>query len=115
MSDAPVLSGVQSVADLESAGDYEKKHVPWISVTADGDRARVVVETGHYVPHPNQPDHYFQWIELYAGGAPIARADLSPQATEPSVTFLVALDPGTVLRALAYCNLHGVWAAETTL
>lgn len=114
MSDAPVLSGVQSVADLESAGDYEKKHVPWISVTADGDRARVTVETGHYVPHPNQPDHYFQWIELYAGDAPIARADLSPMATEPSVTFLVTLDPGTVVRALAHCNLHGVWAAEAT-
>ncbi|PKQ29763.1 MAG: hypothetical protein CVT60_03605 [Actinobacteria bacterium HGW-Actinobacteria-10] len=72
-------------------------------------------ELGHYFPHPNTPDHHFQWIEVQAAGNTIARFDLSPVATDPSVSVLVNLDPGTTLRALTYCNLHGLWLAESSI
>ncbi|MHB9003678.1 MAG: desulfoferrodoxin family protein [Coriobacteriia bacterium] len=29
--------------------------------------------------------------------------------------MLIDLDEGTTLRALAYCSLHGLWLAETTI
>ncbi len=115
MSDAPILSPVNHVADLSAAGDFEKKHTPHLAVEASDDKMVVTVTVGHEVSHPNQPDHYISWIELYANGAGIARFDLSPVATDPVVSIVVAVDAGTVLRAVAHCNLHGLWAAELTV
>ena len=80
-----------------------------------GDEVRVTVEVGHEVAHPNGPDHYITWVELLAGDAPIARLDLSPAVTRPHLSVPVALPPGTVLRALEHCNLHGVWSYEVTV
>lgn len=113
MTDAPILGGVNLVADLDAAGDFERKHTPYLEITPMGDGAtRIDVEVGRYVPHPNQPDHSITWIALYAGEAEIARFDLSPVATTPSVGITVSLPPGTRLRAVEHCNLHGLWAAE---
>ncbi len=115
MSDAPILSGVNVVSDLDAVTDFERKHTPHIAVAAAGDRMHVAITVGHYVPHPNQADHFIDWIELQANGAPIARFDLSPIATDPKVSVVVALDAGTVLRAIEHCNMHGLWAAEVTV
>ena len=115
MSDAPILSKVNLVTDLEAAEDFERKHTPYIETqTVDGG-IKVTVVVGHYVAHPNQPDHYIDWIELYAGDAPIARFDLSPVATVPAVSVIVNVDADTTLRAMEHCNLHGLWAAEVTI
>ncbi|MCE5203659.1 MAG: desulfoferrodoxin family protein [Coriobacteriales bacterium] len=115
MSDAPILAPVNLVADLDAAGDFEKKHTPHIDLDTAGDTLVVTVTVGWDVPHPNQPDHYITWIELLANDAPVARFDLSPVATAPTVSVKTALDAGTVLRAVAHCNLHGLWAAEVTV
>lgn len=115
MSDAPILSPVNHVTDLDAAGDFERKHTPYLKAERDGDKVRVAVKVGHYLSHPNQPDHYIQWIILYAGEAPIARFDLVPVASDPDVTVTVSVDPGTTLRAVEYCNLHGLWAAEAVV
>jgi superoxide reductase len=115
MSDAPVLEPVHVVDDFAAASDFEKKHTPFISLSPRGDEVLVSVNVGEEVPHPNGPDHYITWIELHANGTPIARFDLSPVATHPHVTIALAVEPGTVIRALEHCNLHGVWAMEATV
>lgn len=115
MSDAPILGPVNFVADVSSAGDFEKKHTPHIDVDKADDGLLVTITVGWDVPHPNQPDHFITWIELLADTAPIARFDLSPVATDPIVSVFVKVDPGTVLRAVEHCNLHGLWAAEVTV
>lgn len=113
MSDAPILAGVNTVADLESAGDFEKKHLPFIACERDGGHVRVTVEVGHWVTHPNQPDHFIEWIAVHAAGVPVARFDLSAVAVEPRVSCVLAIEPGTPIAAMESCNLHGVWLAET--
>lgn len=115
MSDAPILGPLNLVADLSAAGDFEKKHTPHIDVDEVDEGLLITVSVGWDVPHPNQPDHYITWIELCAGEASIARFDLSPIATAPVVSVVVNVDPGTVLRAIEHCNLHGLWAAEVTV
>jgi len=115
MPDAPILSPINLVTDLETASDFEKKHTPHIKVQHAGESAVVTVSVGHEVPHPNLPDHSITWIELAIGDAPIARFDLSPVVTDPVVSIMVNAPSGTSVRALAHCNLHGLWAAEATL
>ena len=112
MSDAPILGPLNHVTDLDAAGDFERKHTPYVTAEREGESVRVSIKVGHYVAHPNQPDHYIQWIVLYAGEAPIARFDFVPVASSPDVSVVVAVDAGTTLRAVEYCNLHGQWAAE---
>jgi len=112
MSDAPILGPVNLVDDLDAVTDFERKHTPFIeAIDLDG-KTQVTISVGHYVAHPNEADHFIAWIELYAGDAPIARFDLSPVATSPTVSVAVDVDPGTKLKAVEYCNLHGLWAAE---
>lgn len=113
MSDAPILSGLNQVADLDAAGDFEKKHTPYISCERAGDVVRVTVKVGHYVAHPNMPDHFIEWIAVHAAGVPVARFDLSAVATDPEVTCVLRVEPGTPVAAMENCNLHGVWVAET--
>ena len=115
MSDAPILGAVNYVTDLEGAGDFEKKHTPYLSAERDGDTVRVTVKVGHYVPHPNQPDHYIEWVMLFAGDSPIARYDFSPVAVDPEVTAVIHVDPGTTLTAMEHCTLHGLWVAKVSV
>jgi superoxide reductase len=115
MTDAPILGPVNHVANLSAASDFEKKHTPHVDISTDGDMTTLTVTVGRDVPHPNQPDHFIAWIALYAGDAPIARFDLSPVVTWPVVSATVELQPGTIVRVIEHCNMHGLWAAEVTL
>ncbi len=114
MSDAPILGGVSQVSDIESAGDFEKKHTPYIELSAEGDKTRVTVKVGHWVSHPNTADHFIEWITILVGEAPIARFMFAAVAAYPDVSVLVDVDDGTTVRAIESCNLHGLWAAEAT-
>lgn len=109
MSDAPILAGMNRVDDIESATDFEKKHTPYVTAETAADRTIVTVKVGHWVSHPNEPDHFIQWIQVYADDLPIARFDLSPVAVDPTVTCVLNVAPGTKITAVEYCNLHGLW------
>ena len=112
MAESPLVT---LVADFAAAGEFEKKHTPFITLEKLDDKVLVNVEVGHEVPHPNGADHYITSIELYAGMVPIARLDLSPAVTSPKFCVPVNLPAGTVVRAVEHCNLHGWWAYEVTL
>jgi superoxide reductase len=112
MADAPLVT---LVSDFAAAGDFEKKHTPFITLEPKGDQVVVNIEVGHEVPHPNGTDHYITFIELYAGMTPIARFDFAPGVSWPRTCVPVSLPAGTVLRAVEHCNLHGWWAYDVTL
>lgn len=115
MTDAPILGLINHVSDLSTASDFEKKHTPHLDVSTAGDLTTITVTVGLDVPHPNLPDHSITWVTVYVGEAPIARFDLAAVVSTPTVSVVVNLESGTVVRAIAHCNMHGLWAAEITL
>lgn len=107
---------VTLVTDFSAAGDYEKKHTPFMTVEPKEDGHFLLnIKVGHEVPHPNGPDHYITDVELFAGGVSIAKLVLAPSVTYPKFCLPVDLPAGTVVRAVEHCNLHGWWAYEVTL
>lgn len=113
MNDAPIFGGINRVEDIEAAGDFEKKHTPYVVCERVGDRVVVDVTVGHWVPHPNVPDHFIQWIDVLADDLPVARLQFSAVAADPAGRCVINVEPGTRIAAIENCNLHGLWIAET--
>jgi len=112
MNESPVLGGIHSVDDIDSADDFSKKHVPFIGVARDGDSVALSIEVGHYVAHPNLPDHWIDYVEVYAQDAAVATYSFAAGVVAPRITVVAALDPGTKVTVTSRCNLHGTWTAE---
>ena len=97
----------------------KEKHVPHIEIDKGHkmamDIVRVVV--GHEVPHPNTVEHHIAWIELYGVKKNndqvihLGRAAWAPVYSNPNVRFQVnQIEDFKSFYALAYCNIHGIWA-----
>lgn len=80
----------------------KEKHVPVIE-RGDG---FIKVKVGS-VPHPMQPEHFIQWVELIADGKSYKQF-LKP-GQEPEAVFNVT---AAKITAREFCNLHGQWKAE---
>lgn len=79
-----------------------EKHVPVVLVNAN----KVEVSVGS-VTHPMEDKHFIEWIALETSQGFVMK-NLKP-GQEPKATFALA-DGETVVKAYAYCNLHGLWA-----
>ena len=108
-----IFCGVNMVEDPGQATDLEKKHLPIISAPKSvkrGECFEVTVEVGKLLKHPNEPGHFIQFIELYAGDTYLARMDFTAKTTCPVMKVCVSLDhTHGKLRAFERCNLHGTW------
>jgi len=114
-----LFCGVNRPKDLDNMTDLERKHMPVISApesVAKGECFEATVEVGKLLDHPNEPGHFIQCVELYAGDTFLARMDFSAMKTCPTMKACVALDHAHgSLRAYERCNLHGTWAAEVPI
>ena len=91
----------QTMRLMENTTDGAKeKHVPVVSAQENG----ILVKVGE-IPHPMEPDHYIEWIEVI-NGSYVNRYQLRP-GEAPQAAFYVPMQPGLVIRA--YCNKHGLW------
>ena len=82
----------------------QEKHVPVVEVKGNS----VVVRVGS-VAHPMTEEHSIQWIYLQTEqGA--QRKNLQPGSAPEAVFELAGGDK--LVAVMAYCNLHGLWAAE---
>ena len=114
-----IFCGINRAADIDRPSDIEKKHLPIISAPAKvrkGEHFEVEVEVGKLMQHPNEPGHFIQFIELYAGDTYLARMDLTPKSTCPVMKVCVSLDHvHGKLRAFERCNLHGTWENDVDI
>lgn len=77
-----------------------EKHKPVLK--EEGIYTKVIVGS---VPHPMEPNHYIEWIEIINGDY-INRKYLKP-GDKPEADFYVHKQLGLIVRA--YCNIHGLW------
>jgi superoxide reductase len=86
-----------------------EKHLPLITIEETKDnkhRIRVDVGGGK---HPNEMDHWIQWVELRINDLYIGRAEFSAQVMDPVAEFVVKCNNPCSISALARCNKHGLW------
>ncbi|MGR3220491.1 MAG: class II SORL domain-containing protein [Candidatus Anammoxibacter sp.] len=105
---------VNKVESGAEASELEKKHTPVIEVPQTiiaGEFFDVKITVGE-IAHPNENEHFIQWIELSIGNVHLGRFDFVPVMTKPIITIPVVLSHAGLnssLRAVSRCNLHGLW------
>lgn len=102
--------------EVKPKGEYHLPRIEAPDVVKAGEAIKVRVIVG---PHPNTLEHYIKRVEVYFSedGRPfnpvlIASADLTPQYSEPDLTFTIKLSKSGVLHITEYCTLHGIWEAK---
>ncbi len=76
-----------------------EKHQPLI----DKKEGKITVKVGA-MPHPMEPGHFIEWIELNADGT-LLRKMLKP-GEKPEAVFEIRAER---VSARIYCNIHGLW------
>lgn len=104
-SGVPIICCGEPMSELipGSVDASKEKHVPVI--TQNG--GVVTVEVGS-AAHPMSQEHSIQWIYLQTEKGGQRKCLLPGEA--PKAEF--ALENDRAVAAFAYCNLHGLWAAE---
>jgi superoxide reductase len=62
--------------------------------------------------HPSTPDHWIDFIELYADDKLVGKSTLEAEISRGAASFAVKLDGVKTLTSKAGCNLHGIWTAS---
>jgi len=112
MTHFPTVQAPTEVPNPENVSDFDAKHVPHIDIEVTDDIAYVTVTPGYYVTHPNTVEHFFEWLMITVEDQPIAHFVATPEVINPIMTVQVNLEPGTVIEAMAHCNLHGTFLAR---
>ena len=109
-----VFRTTQHAADPLHLTDVERMHVPVIELPdsiAAHEMFPITVKVGQ-VPHAMDPEHYIRFVDLYADQTLLSRVTFVPAVLKPKTTFFLEMAEPTLLRAVAFCNLHGFWASE---
>ncbi len=92
----------------------ELKHSPLITLTEKDAKGYTLVDItvgqGGII-HPSTPDHWIDFIELYADGKLVGKATLEPEISRGAASFALKLDKVKTLTAKSGCNLHGIWTS----
>jgi len=119
MSAKSLLVGVNCQCDPANPSDLERKHIPAIEAPEAVRRGQpfdVRIEIGKTLPHPDEPGHYIEFVDLFADETYLARVSLTAGTTRPNITLRVVLDHAFgELRAYARCNLHGTWLGRRAI
>lgn len=111
---------VNKIESGKEASELEKKHTPVIEIPEIMEVKKwydAKIKVGE-IEHPSENEHFIQWIELYIGNVYLGRFDFAPVMTRPEVTIPIVLSHAGLdshLRAIARCNLHGLWEGSVNV
>lgn len=113
-----------SYKDFESGSNkvrqFADKHAPVIICDREAARDcpfKVKVRIGTSVKHPNAPDHHYEYIQLWSletlmGEVRLQRSSYGDDPLFIETEFSIIPKVSLRLKALAYCNRHGLWESE---
>lgn len=84
----------------------KEKHTP--TIEKQGNKITVSIGIGDNA-HPMEKDHAITWVCLVTDNGS-QRKLLSPLGHAKAVFYIA--DNEKVIKAFAYCNLHGLWVSE---
>jgi superoxide reductase len=120
MAEPGLFCQVNRAKDPNKKEPLEQKHLAVIEVPGKikaGEFFNAKVKAGE-IEHPNENEHFIEWIELYVGDVYLGRFAFAPVMTKPEITIPLNIAHGgraTVLRAVSRCNLHGMWESSTEI
>lgn len=112
-----LFCGINQPADPAEPSEMEKKHTPVIQcpdTVESGEPFQVTITVGHGM----EEGHHIQWIDLYSGNNFYSKVLLTPMFTKAEATLTVEKGGAhrtSTLRAVARCNLHGMWEGNTDI
>jgi len=109
-----------SQTDKEAKKDFIDKHSAFVHCEKQakaGEKFKVKVKVGDKIKHPDDPDHYIAWVQLWNGEKMLAQANfiegaLGNQAENLEVDFYIVPKTNMKLVAHAFCTKHGLWQSE---
>ena len=96
----------------------ELKHMPSFMIGSKDKSGytKVEITVGQEgIIHPSTAEHWIYFIDLYADGKLVGKANLEPEISRGFASFEVKLDGVKQLTAHAGCNLHGIWSSTVNL
>ena len=109
-----------SQIEREAKKDYIDRHSAFVhcenNATA-GEKFKVKVMVGDEYKHPDDFDHYIQYVQLWNKETLLAEATFTAgsqgnAASNLEVDFYIVPQKDMKLLAHAYCTKHGLWQSE---
>ena len=112
-----------SEIDREAKKDFIDRHSAFIhceNQATKGEKVNVNVKIGDQYQHPDDPDHFISWIQLWSGEKMLAQANFTEgaQGNIPGnleVDFYIVPQKDLKLMAHAFCTKHGLWQSDEKL
>lgn len=110
-----------SKEEKEVKRDYYDRHTPRIiceGEAREGEPLRVKIKLGSEYSHPDDPDHFINYIQLWNRETFLAEAHFAPgmlgnRPGHVEVDFYIVTGPVSMnLTAMAVCTRHGLWQSE---
>ena len=111
-----------SKEEKELRKDYFDRHTPHIhcdSYAIEGEKFKVKVRLGTAYTHPDDPDHFIKYVQLWNRETFLAEAHFAPgtlgnNPEHVEVDFYMVPGPVTMnLSAMSVCTKHGLWQSES--
>jgi superoxide reductase len=96
----------------------ELKHTPEIKIGPKNKKGYTLVEITlgqKGIIHPTTENHWIDFISIYIDGKKVDTVVFEPGKAMGYAAFNVKLDGAKKVKAVAGCNIHGIWENEVFL
>ena len=112
-----------SQIDREAKRDYIDRHSAFVRCddqALKGEKFKVNVKIGNEYRHPDDFDHFINWIQLWDGERMLGKATFVAGAQggspgQAEVDFYIVPTKSLKISALSYCTKHGLWQSNEKL
>ncbi len=109
--------------EKEAKKDYIDRHSPFIHCEGSakkGEKFPVTVKVGNEYTHPDDLDHYIEYVQLFNGETLLGEAKFvagmlggQGSKSQAEVTFhVLPTSEKLKLTAMSYCTKHGIWESD---